>query len=141
MKIAPIISAFGGADAVEQVLIHTGQHYDPSLSNDFLQDLEIPAPDVNLGVGSSSHAEQTGRIMIALEDVLEEVRPDWVFTVGDVNSTLAASLVASKLGMPVAHVEAGLRSHDRSMPEESPLPTRTSAKKGLTLLSSTSLGT
>lgn len=118
MKVAPIISAFGGTNGVEQVLIHTGQHYDPSLSDEFLRDLEIPAPDVNLGIGSGSHAEQTARIMIALEGVLEHVRPDWVFTVGDVNSTLAASLVASKMGMPVAHVEAGLRSHDRSMPEE-----------------------
>jgi UDP-N-acetylglucosamine 2-epimerase (non-hydrolysing) len=118
MKVAPIISALDRASNVEQVLIHTGQHYDPSLSDDFLRDLEIPAPDVNLGVGSGSHAEQTGRIMIALERELDERRPDWVFTVGDVNSTLAASLVASKMGMPVAHVEAGLRSHDRSMPEE-----------------------
>jgi UDP-N-acetylglucosamine 2-epimerase (non-hydrolysing) len=83
-----------------------------------VEDLELPRPDVNLGIGSASHSVQTGRIMIALEPLLERTQPDWVFTVGDVNSTLAAALVAVKLGIPVAHVEAGLRSHDRSMPEE-----------------------
>ncbi|MGD2153608.1 MAG: UDP-N-acetylglucosamine 2-epimerase (non-hydrolyzing) [Gemmatimonadales bacterium] len=118
MKIAPLMRAFGKADHVEQLLIHTGQHYDNALSIDFFRDLELPEPDVNLGIGSGSHAEQTGRVMIALEPVLEHARPDWVFTVGDVNSTLAAALVAAKLEIPIAHVEAGLRSHDRSMPEE-----------------------
>jgi UDP-N-acetylglucosamine 2-epimerase (non-hydrolysing) len=118
MKIAPVMRALEAADSVDQLLVHTGQHYDVSLSDEFFHDLEIPSPDVNLGIGSGSHAQQTGRIMMALEPVLEHSEPDWVFTVGDVNSTLAASLVAAKLRIPVAHVEAGLRSHDRSMPEE-----------------------
>ncbi len=118
MKIAPVMRALEGADGVEQVLIHTGQHYDASLSDEFFHDLELPSPDVNLGIGSGTHAQQTGRIMMALEPALEREAPDWVFTVGDVNSTLAAALVAAKLGIPVAHVEAGLRSHDRTMPEE-----------------------
>jgi UDP-N-acetylglucosamine 2-epimerase (non-hydrolysing) len=118
MKIGPVMRAFDQADGVDQLLVHTGQHYDSSLSDDFFYDLELPAADVNLGIGSGSHAEQTGRIMMALEPVLERIEPDWVFTVGDVNSTLAAALVAAKLQIPVAHVEAGLRSHDRSMPEE-----------------------
>ncbi len=118
MKIAPVMRALEGADRLEQLLIHTGQHYDSSLSEDFFHDLEIPTPDVNLGIGSGSHAEQTGRIMMALEPTLLRVKPDWVLTVGDVNSTLAAALVSAKLHIPVAHVEAGLRSHDRTMPEE-----------------------
>lgn len=118
MKIAPLMRALEGAERIEQVLIHTGQHYDSSLSDDFFHDLELPTPDVNLGIGSGSHAEQTGRIMMALEPTLLRIEPDWVLTVGDVNSTLAAALVAAKLHIPVAHVEAGLRSHDRSMPEE-----------------------
>jgi UDP-N-acetylglucosamine 2-epimerase (non-hydrolysing) len=118
IKVAPVIRALAGVDAVEQVLIHTGQHYDSSLSDDFFHDLELPNADVNLGIGSGSHAEQSGRMMMALEPVLQRAEPDWVFTVGDVNSTLAAALVAAKLRIPVAHVEAGLRSHDRSMPEE-----------------------
>ncbi len=118
MKIAPVMRMLEGMDSVEQVLIHTGQHYDRTLSDDFFQDLEMPQPDINLGVGSGSHAEQTGRTMVALEQILQERRPDWVFTVGDVNSTLAAALVSAKLCISVAHVEAGLRSHDRSMPEE-----------------------
>ncbi len=118
MKIAPIMRALRQADDVDQLLIHTGQHYDSSLSEDFFHDLELPSPDLNLGIGSGSHAEQTGRIMIALEPALQRTEPDWVFTVGDVNSTLAAALVAAKLHIPLAHVEAGLRSHDRAMPEE-----------------------
>lgn len=118
MKIAPVMRALETADGVDQTLIHTGQHYDNSLSGDFFHDLELPEPDMNLGVGSGSHAEQTGRVMTALEPLLQRLAPNWVFTVGDVNSTLAAALTAAKLGIPVAHVEAGLRSHDRSMPEE-----------------------
>lgn len=118
MKIAPIMRALREHTQVNQDLVHTGQHYDPTLSDEFFHDLELPEPDLNLGIGSGSHAEQTGRIMVELEPVLERLEPDWVFTVGDVNSTLAAALVAAKLQIPVAHVEAGLRSYDRSMPEE-----------------------
>ncbi len=118
MKIAPIMRAFARGSGVEQTLVHTGQHYDDELSASFFDDLELPRPDLDLGVGSGPHGQQTGRIMIALEPVLERMRPDWVFTVGDVNSTVAAALVAAKLGIRVAHVEAGLRSRDWTMPEE-----------------------
>lgn len=118
MKIAPVMQAFARTGEVEQTLVHTGQHYDEELSKYFFEDLELPRPDVDLGVGSASHAVQTARVMIALEPVLERVEPDWVFTVGDVNSTVAAALVAAKLGIRVAHVEAGLRSGDWTMPEE-----------------------
>src|SRR5581483_10401090 len=96
----------------------TGQHYDQKMSDDFFRDLRIPAPDVNLGIGSGSHAEQTGRVMIAFEEVCRKEAPDWVIVVGDVNSTIACTLTAKKLGISVAHVEAGLRSRDMSMPEE-----------------------
>lgn len=118
VKIAPIARALRTQSGVDHVLIHTGQHYDRSMSDSFFETLEIPEPDINLGVGSSSHGVQTGRIMIELEPVLEELAPDWVVTVGDVNSTAAAALVACKLQRRVVHVEAGLRSFDRSMPEE-----------------------
>lgn len=118
MKIAPVMQAFARTGEVTQTLVHTGQHYDEELSKYFFEDLGLPRPDVDLGVGSASHAVQTARVMIALEPVLERERPDWVFTVGDVNSTVAAALVAAKLGFKVAHVEAGLRSGDWSMPEE-----------------------
>lgn len=118
MKIAPVINAFDRTGEVRQTLVHTGQHYDDELSNYFFEDLDLPRPDVDLGVGSASHAVQTARVMIAIEPVMRRLQPDWVFTVGDVNSTLAAALVASKLGIPVAHVEAGLRSGDWAMPEE-----------------------
>ncbi|MBN1320235.1 MAG: UDP-N-acetylglucosamine 2-epimerase (non-hydrolyzing) [Thermoleophilia bacterium] len=101
-----------------QVLVHTGQHYDEKMSRVFFDDLALPRPDHYLEVGSGSHAEQTARVMLALEPVLEKEAPDLVMTVGDVNSTLAAALVAAKLDIPVAHVEAGLRSRDRTMPEE-----------------------
>ena len=117
MKVAPVLRA-GSAAGVEQVLVHTGQHYDPSMSEAFFRDLELPAPDENLGVGSGSHAEQTARIMVAFEPVLDWHRPDWVLVYGDVNSTIACALVAAKKGVKIAHVEAGLRSRDRSMPEE-----------------------
>ncbi len=118
IKTASVMAALGRAGQVKQQLVHTGQHYDDALSQHFFEDLALPKPDLNLGVGSASHAVQTGRVMIALEPVIERVRPDWVFTVGDVNSTLAAALVAAKLGIRIAHVEAGLRSHNWSMPEE-----------------------
>jgi UDP-N-acetylglucosamine 2-epimerase (non-hydrolysing) len=118
MKIAPIVAEIESRSGVEQILVHTGQHYDEAMSASFFNDLGIPRPDVNLEVGSGSHAEQTARVMLAFEPVLLEHRPDWVVVVGDVNSTVATSLVAVKLGVRVAHVEAGLRSRDRRMPEE-----------------------
>jgi UDP-N-acetylglucosamine 2-epimerase (non-hydrolysing) len=118
-KLAPIhragVKAGGG---LEQVIVHTGQHYDEALSAGFFRDLGIPSPDINLEVGSGSHAAQTARILERLEPVFEAHRPDWVVVYGDVNSTLAAAVVASKLGLRIAHVEAGLRSYDRTMPEE-----------------------
>ena len=119
MKVAPIMRAMDKhADEFEQVLVHTGQHYDSSMSRVFLEELDLPEPSINLGVGSGSHAEQTARIMTDFEPVLLEYKPDWVFVVGDVNSTLACALTAAKMGTKVAHVEAGLRSFDRTMPEE-----------------------
>lgn len=118
MKIAPLMREFGSRDSFESFLVHTGQHYDAKMSDNFFRDLGIPAPDVNLGVGSGTHAEQTGQVLMKLEVVLQAERPDLVVVVGDVNSTLAATLAAVKLHIPVAHVEAGLRSGDRAMPEE-----------------------
>ena len=119
MKVAPIVAAMAMYPArFEQILIHTGQHYDDNMSKVFFEELELPQPDIYLGVGSGSHAQQTARIMLAFEPVLLEHRPDWVIVVGDVNSTVACSLTAAKLGVKVAHVEAGLRSFDRTMPEE-----------------------
>jgi UDP-N-acetylglucosamine 2-epimerase (non-hydrolysing) len=119
MKMAPIIAAIRRrSNEVHQLLVHTGQHYDEAMSRAFFRDLEMSPPDIDLGVGSGTHAEQTARIMLAFEPVVHEHRPDWVMVVGDVNSTLACTLVASKLGIRVAHVEAGLRSFDRTMPEE-----------------------
>ena len=103
---------------MRQTLVHTGQHYDKNLSDVFFSQLEIPAPDVNLGVGSGTHARQTADIMSGFEPVLLETKPDVVLVYGDVNSTVAAALVCAKLLIPVAHVEAGLRSFDRTMPEE-----------------------
>lgn len=116
-KLAPVYRA-GVAAGIEQIVVHTGQHYDDQLSGDFFRDLDIAPPDINLAVGSASHAVQTARIMERIEPVLERLRPQWVVVYGDVNSTAAAALVASKLGLRVAHVEAGLRSNDRTMPEE-----------------------
>lgn len=119
MKIAPLIKEMNQyPERIEHFLIHTGQHYDRSMSDDFFEQLDIPTPNINLGIGSDSHAVQTARIMIEFEKVLLKYTPDLVVVVGDVNSTVACSLVAVKLGVLVAHVEAGLRSFDRSMPEE-----------------------
>jgi UDP-N-acetylglucosamine 2-epimerase (non-hydrolysing) len=122
MKIAPIMEAFSMRrrtdPTIEVRLVHTGQHYDAKMSDSFFEDLQIPEPDVNLGVGSGTHAQQTARVMIAFEEVCLAERPDWVVVVGDVNSTMACTITAKKLGIRVAHVEAGLRSFDMSMPEE-----------------------
>jgi UDP-N-acetylglucosamine 2-epimerase (non-hydrolysing) len=120
MKVAPILRALA-ARGDEAILVHTGQHYDASMSDAFFRDLELPRPDFHLEVGSGSHAQQTARVMQAFEPVLLEARPEWLVVVGDVNSTLACALVAGKLkdtGVRVAHVEAGLRSGDWRMPEE-----------------------
>ena len=116
-KLAPVHRA-GREAGLSQVVVHTGQHYDDALSDAFFRDLGLAPPEVNLAVGSDTHAVQTARIMERIEPVLLEKRPDWVVVYGDVNSTMAAAVVASKLGIRVAHVEAGLRSFDRSMPEE-----------------------
>ena len=116
-KLAPVHRA-GREAGLSQVVVHTGQHYDDALSDGFFRDLGIAPPDVNLAVGSDTHAAQTARIMERIEPVLIAKRPDWVLVYGDVNSTMAAAVVASKLGIRVAHVEAGLRSFDRTMPEE-----------------------
>ncbi len=118
MKIAPLMKALAGDPGFEAVLIHTGQHYDDNMSGQFFRDLGIPAPQYHLEVGSGSHAQQTAEIMRRIEPVLEEIRPTAIVVVGDVNSTAAAAMVAKKLGIDVVHVEAGLRSFDRSMPEE-----------------------
>src|SRR5689334_18592141 len=119
MKVAPIVEAMGRrASEFAPLVVHTGQHYDAMMSDAFFQDLGLPTPDVYLGVGSASHAQQTASVMQLFEPVVQRERPDWVLVVGDVNSTLACALVCSKLGVKVAHVEAGLRSRDRSMPEE-----------------------
>ena len=118
MKIAPLMRAYQAHECLEPVLVHSGQHYDRAMSELFFEQLGIPRPDINLGVGSSSHAKQTAEIMTRFEQVCLDVRPDLVLVVGDVNSTIACALVAKKLGIRVAHVEAGLRSFDRAMPEE-----------------------
>lgn len=118
MKAAPVLRALRTYRGVRQTLVHTGQHYDAAMSDVFFQQLEMPGPDCNLGVGSGTHAQQTSAIMQAFEPVLQERKPDLVLVYGDVNSTLAAALVGSKLGVRVGHVEAGLRSRDRTMPEE-----------------------
>jgi UDP-N-acetylglucosamine 2-epimerase (non-hydrolysing) len=118
MKAAPVLHALRTRPGMHQTLVHTGQHYDKNLSDVFFSQLEIPAPDINLGVGSSTHARQTADIMTGFEPVLLDRKPDIVLVYGDVNSTVAAALVCAKLLVPVAHVEAGLRSFDRTMPEE-----------------------
>lgn len=126
MKVAPLIKSIdtcngrhqGGPARIAYRLVHTGQHYDDNMSDVFFRELGIPSPDANLGVGSGSHAVQTAQVMMKFEPELLRLRPDWVIVVGDVNSTMACTLVAAKLGIKVAHVEAGLRSFDRTMPEE-----------------------
>ena len=118
MKIAPIMAAASQEPRITPFLVHTGQHYDERMSRLFFEELAIPRPDVDLEVGSGSHAAQTAEIIRRFEPVCLEQRPDVVAVVGDVNSTIACALVAAKLGIKVAHVEAGLRSFDRTMPEE-----------------------
>ena len=118
MKVAPLYHALRKTEWANPMLVHTGQHYDHNMSDAILQDLKVPAPDFHLGVGSGSHAEQTGGVMIAYEKVCVENRPDWIVVVGDVNSTAACAMVGTKLWIPVIHLEAGLRSRDRRMPEE-----------------------
>jgi UDP-N-acetylglucosamine 2-epimerase (non-hydrolysing) len=119
MKVAPVMHEMAQYPReFEQILVHTGQHYDTLMSRVFFEELGLPRPDVNLEVGSGSHTWQTAQVMSRFEPVVEEISPDWVVVVGDVNSTLACALVCSKMGIGVAHVEAGLRSYDRSMPEE-----------------------
>ena len=118
VKIAPLLREMRRHPEIEPILVHTGQHYDEKLSDVFFRQMGIPEPDVNLEVGSGSHAWQTSEILRKIETVLLERKPDCVLVVGDVNSTVAVSLAAAKLGIPVVHVEAGLRSADWSMPEE-----------------------
>ncbi|MBT7311543.1 UDP-N-acetylglucosamine 2-epimerase (non-hydrolyzing) [bacterium] len=118
MKIAPIAWEAARRDNIKHTIVHTGQHYDQAMSHSFFDILNIPKPDVNLGIGSASHGVQTGKIMQEFEPIIKELNPDWLIVVGDVNSTIAASLVAIKMGIKTAHVEAGLRSCDRTMPEE-----------------------
>jgi UDP-N-acetylglucosamine 2-epimerase (non-hydrolysing) len=118
MKVAPLWHKLGDKPWCRPVLVHTGQHYDPAMSDAFFRDLDLPPPHHHLGIGSGSHAEQTGGVMIAYERLCREDRPDWAVVVGDVNSTMACALVGAKLGIKVAHLEAGLRSRDRRMPEE-----------------------
>ena len=118
VKIAPLLDEMSRHPDIETILVHTGQHYDYEMSRAFFEDLEIPAPHLNLEVGSGTAVAQTAEIMLRLERVMEETQPDVVVVVGDVNSTLSAALTAAKMGLPLAHVEAGLRSFDRTMPEE-----------------------
>src|SRR5258708_28397411 len=119
MKIAPLVAAMQRRRAdFHSILVHTGQHYDATMSDAFFRDLEMPEPEIDLGIGSASHAVQTAGIIQAFEPYVIHEKPDWVVVVGDVNSTVACALVCAKLRVKVAHVEAGLRSRDRSMPEE-----------------------
>jgi UDP-N-acetylglucosamine 2-epimerase (non-hydrolysing) len=118
MKIAPLFHVLSAESWCRPVLVHTGQHYSAEMSDAFFQDLRLPTPDHSLSVGSGSHAEQTASVMVAYEKLCVAQRPDWIVVVGDVNSTMAAAIAAKKLCLPVAHLEAGLRSFDREMPEE-----------------------
>src|SRR6185295_4208875 len=119
MKIAPLLLEYRKHPGeFEPVLVHTGQHYDANMSKLFFEQLHLPEPDVYLGVGSGSHAEQTAKVMVEMEKLLTAKPADLIVVVGDVNSTMAATIVAAKLCIPVAHIEAGLRSFDRTMPEE-----------------------
>lgn len=118
MKVAPLYHALAATDWAQPILVHTGQHYDRNMSDAILEDLGVPEPDFHLGIGSGTHAEQTGNVMIAYEKICLENRPDWIVVVGDVNPTAACAMVGTKLWIPVIHLEAGLRSGDRKMPEE-----------------------
>lgn len=118
MKVAPLYHALAATNWARPLIVHTGQHYDLNMSDSFFADLQLPEPYVNLEVGSGTHAEQTGRVMIAFEKLARREKPDLTVVVGDVNSTMACAIAAAKLGLHVAHLEAGLRSFDRSMPEE-----------------------
>lgn len=118
VKLGPIAQSFATAGDIEHVIVHTGQHYDVTMSDVFFDDLGIPAPDIHLGVGSGSHGAQTGAMLGKLDDVLDQHRPDWTLVYGDTNSTIAAAVAAVKLHLPIAHLEAGLRSFNRRMPEE-----------------------
>lgn len=118
VKLGPIVKAIEAHHDVEHVIVHTGQHYDPLLSDVFFRDLEIPAPDAHLGVGSGTHGRQTGAMLAQMDGVLEEFQPDWVLAYGDTNSTAAAAMAAVKMHVKLAHLEAGLRSFNRRMPEE-----------------------
>ena len=119
MKIAPIYAEMKRRESeFEPLIVHTGQHYDAKMSDAFFNDLGMPKPDVYLGIGSASHAVQTAKIMLEFEPIVLREKPDWVLVVGDVNSTIACAMVSAKLGIKIAHVEAGLRSWDRNMPEE-----------------------
>ncbi len=118
MKVAPLFHELKRADWCNPVIVHTGQHYDANMSDSFFEELKLPEPDIHLGIGSGSHAEQTAGVMTAYEKIILNEKPDWVIVVGDVNSTMAVTLSAKKLLIPVAHLEAGLRSGDRTMPEE-----------------------
>ncbi|NNE61977.1 MAG: UDP-N-acetylglucosamine 2-epimerase (non-hydrolyzing), partial [Woeseia sp.] len=118
MKVAPLFHALAATDWAHPMLVHTGQHYDRNMSDAILEDLGVPEPDFHLGIGSGTHAEQTGNVMIAYEKICLEHRPDWIVVVGDVNPTAACAMVGTKLWIPVIHLEAGLRSGDRKMPEE-----------------------
>ena len=118
MKVAPLWHALAATEGFEPILVHTGQHYDANMSDDILRDLQLPPPVHQLGIGSGSHAEQTAGVMLAYEKIAIAHRPDWLIVVGDVNSTVAGAMVGAKLGIRVVHLEAGLRSRDRAMPEE-----------------------
>jgi UDP-N-acetylglucosamine 2-epimerase (non-hydrolysing) len=118
MKIAPLWHALATAEGFAPAIVHTGQHYDPNMSDAFFRDLKMPRPHFHLEVGSGTHAEQTGNVMIAYEKIAQAEKPDWLVVVGDVNSTAACAMVGAKLWIPVVHLEAGLRSRDRRMPEE-----------------------
>ena len=118
VKISPIPHQLANYPRIEHVIVHTGQHYDAKMADWFFRDLDVPEPDFNLAVGSGSHAQQTAAIMVRPERILLDCRPDLVLVVGDVNSTLAGALVAAKLNLAVAHIEAGLRGFDSTMPEE-----------------------